>query len=252
MRMRKKPNLLPRMERCAAVLVREPETLRGCWRETYPGYDALWLELGCGKGRFTADTAEKNPAALLLAVEKVPDAMVVAMERAVDRGLSNVRFLDRDVALLPELFAPGEVDRVFLNFCDPWPKSRCAKNRLTAPGFLRLYADVLPAGGEIHFKTDNLPLFQWSLEQFAAEGWALREVTNDLHAGGTVRGVMTDYEAKFHAEGVKINRLVAVKTAETKSTADGVPPRLRNASLSDAKGRAESEAAFAAREETAE
>ncbi len=252
MRMRKKPNLLPRMERCAAVLVREPEPLRGHWRESFPGYDALWLELGCGKGRFTADTAEQNPTALLLAVEKVPDAMVVAMERAAERGLSNVRFLDRDVALLPELFAPGEVDRVFLNFCDPWPKSRCAKNRLTAPGFLRLYADVLPLGGEIHFKTDNLPLFQWSLEQFKAEGWDLGKVTNDLHAGGTVRGVMTDYEAKFHAEGVKINRLVAAKTAETRSTADGVPPRLRNASLSDAKGRAESKAAFAAREETAE
>ena len=248
MRMRKKPNLLPRMERTAAVLVREPETLRGAWRETFPGYDALWLELGCGKGRFTADTAAENPSALLLAVEKVPDAMVVAMERCVERGLENVRFLDRDAALLPELFAPGEVDRIFLNFCDPWPKSRCAKNRLTAPGFLRLYADVLPEGGELHFKTDNLPLFRWSEEQLAAEGWLLREVTNDLHAGGVIRGVMTDYEAKFHAEGVKINRLVAVKTAETKSTADGVPPRLRNASLSDAKGRAESAAAFAERE----
>ena len=238
MRIRKKPNLLPRMSRAAAVLATEPETLRGQWRTAFPGFSALHLELGCGKGRFTAETAAAAPDTLLVAVEKVPDAMVVAMERAVAKGLHNVKFIDRDVALLPELFAPGEVARIYLNFCDPWPKSRDAKHRLTAPGFLRLYADVLAPGGEIWFKTDNLPLFAWSLAQLAAEGWTLREVTNDLHANG-VCGVMTDYEAKFHAQGVKINRLVAVKTAETKTTAAGVPERLRNAALSDAKGKQE-------------
>ena len=247
MRMRKKPNLLPRMERAAAVFVSDPEAYAGHWREAFPGYAALRVELGCGKGRFTAETAAQNPDVLLIAVEKVPDAMVMAMERAVERGLENVRFLDRDVTLLPTLFAKGEADRVYINFCDPWPKSRCAKNRLTAPGFLRLYADTLPEGGEIHFKTDNLPLFEWSVEQFQAEGWALSEVTNDLHADG-VRGVMTDYEAKFHAQGVRINRLVAAKTAETKTTVAGTPERLRNASLRDAKGRADSLAAFEQKE----
>ena len=238
MRMRKKPNLLPRMERAAAVLVTEPETLRGKWRTANPGFAALHLELGCGKGRFTAETAAADPDTLLVALEKVPDAMVVAMERVVEKGLHNVKFIDRDAALLPELFAPGEVERIYLNFCDPWPKSRDAKHRLTAPGFLRLYADVLPLGGALCFKTDNLPLFQWSLEQFTAEGWALSEVTNDLHAGG-VCGVMTDYEAKFHAQGVKINRLVATRIQETKTTAAGTPERLRNAALSDAKGKQE-------------
>ena len=238
MRMRKKPNLLPRMERASAVLVREPETLRGAWLSAFPGYAALHLELGCGKGRFTAETAAAAPETLLVAVEKVPDAMVVAMERTVEKGLHNVKFVDRDVVLLPELFAPGEVERVYLNFCDPWPKSRDAKHRLTAPGFLRLYADVLPTGGELWFKTDNLPLFQWSLVQLEAEDWALSEVTNDLHAAG-VYGVMTDYEAKFHARGVKINRLVATKTEATKTTAAGTPERLRDAALSDAKGKQE-------------
>ena len=238
MRMRKKPNLLPRMERAAAVLVTEPEALRGAWRTLLPGCGALHLELGCGKGRFTAETAAAAPETLLVAVEKVPDAMVVAMERAVENGLHNVRFIDRDVVLLPELFAPGEAERIYINFCDPWPKSRDAKHRLTAPGFLRLYADVLADGGELWFKTDNRPLFDWSLEQFTAEGWSLSEVTNDLHAGG-VRGVMTDYESKFHAQGVKINRLVATKTAETKTTAAGTPERLRNAALADAKGKQE-------------
>ena len=238
MRMRKKPNLLPRMERASAVLVTEPERFRGAWLTQFPGCGALHLELGCGKGRFTAETAAAEPDSLLVAVEKVPDAMVMAMERAVAKGLHNVKFIDRDVALLPELFAPGEVERIYLNFCDPWPKSRDAKHRLTAPGFLRLYADALADGGELWFKTDNKPLFDWSLEQFTVEGWALSEVTNDLHVEG-ISGVMTDYEAKFHAQGVKINRLVAAKTAETKTTAAGVPERLRNAALSDAKGKQE-------------
>ena len=243
MRMRKKPNLVPRMARAGAVLEGEPERFRGRWLEAFPDCREVQVELGCGKGRFTADFCAHNPDTLLLAVEKVPDAMVMAMERAYERGLENVRFLHRDATALPEFLAPGEVQRLYINFCDPWPKSRCAKNRLTAPAFLRLYADALAPGGEIHFKTDNLPLFEWSVEVFTAEGWALRELTNDLHGGG-VTGVMTDYEAKFHAQGVKINRLVAIKTPKTKTTAAGIPERLRNASLSDAKGREASRAAF--------
>lgn len=230
MRIRKKANLGPRMEKCEAVLINAPENYPGKWRAAFPGYGRLWLELGCGKGAFTVDTAAQNPDALFLALEKVPDAMVMAMERVRDRELQNVRFLDRDAMLLPYLFAKGEVDRIYINFCDPWPRSHDAKHRLTAPGFLRKYADTLPLGGEIHFKTDNAPLFAWSLEQFKAEGWALSEVTNDLHANGP-RGVMTDYEAKFYSEGIAINRLVATRTAETKDTAAGEPPRMYNAGI---------------------
>ncbi len=212
--MRKKPNLIPRMERCAAVLESAPEERRGRWLRDFEGFSELHLELGCGKGRFTADMAGQNPRVLFAAVEKVPDAMVVAMERVCDRGLKNVRFLDRDAANLPEMFAPGEVSRIYINFPDPWPKKKQFKRRLTAASFQRLYAEVLVPGGEIWFKTDNLPLFEWSLEELRAGGWELREVTNDLHADG-VSGTMTDYEAKFHAQGVKINRLVAVKREGT-------------------------------------
>ena len=239
MRMRKKPNLIPRMERCAAVLMERPEEYRGRWTEAFPGYGAVRLELGCGKGRFTCGQAMAEPEALLLALEKVPDAMVVAMERVMEQHIPNVRFLDRDAGLLGELFAPGELDRLYINFCDPWPKSRDAKLRLTAPGFLRLYADALPVGGQIWFKTDNAPLFDWSIERFREEGWALSEVTHDLHADGPV-GIMTDYEAKFFEQGVRINRLAATRTADTKATAAGPVPRLRNASLTDARGAAES------------
>ena len=241
MRMRKKPNLIPRMERCAAVQIAAPESLRGRWGEEFSAYKELRLELGCGKGRFTCGEAAREPEALLLALEKVPDAMVVAMERVMEQHIPNVRFLERDAACLPDLFTPGEIQRLYINFCDPWPKSRDAKLRLTAPGFLRLYADALKEGGEIHFKTDNTALFDWSVGVFEDEGWALSEVTHDLHEHGTV-GVMTDYEARFTADGLKINRLVATKTADAKGTAAGVLPRLRGASLVDARGYAQSAA----------
>ena len=215
MRMRKKPNLIPRMEACAAVQVREPETCRGRWLETVPGCTALHLELGCGKGRFTVEMARQLPDTLLVAVEKVPDAMVVAMERVCEAGIGNVRFIDCDALRLPELFVPGEARRIYINFPDPWSKKKQFKRRLTAPSFLALYAQALPVGGEIWFKTDNTPLFDWSLEQFAACGWTLKEVTHDLHADGPV-GVMTDYEAKFYGQGLPINRCVAVREEETK------------------------------------
>lgn len=198
------------MERCAHVEIKDPAALKGAWMKNYPEYSFLWLELGCGKGRFTADTAEQNPRALLVAIEKVADAMIIGMERVFDRGIENVRFIDTDVLALPVIFAQAEVDRIFLNFSDPWPKNRDAKHRLTSPGFLELYEGVLKPEGEIHFKTDNLPLFEYSVETFVKEGWTLSEVTRDLHINGAV-GVMTDYEAKFYEQGVKINRLVAKK-----------------------------------------
>ena len=239
MRMRKRHNLAPRMEKCADLMIPDCTAYRGRWLEDIPGFERLYVELGCGKGRFTADTAAEMPGTLLLAVEKVPDAMIIAMERIRERGLANVRFIDGDAAALPQMLAPGEAARIYINFCDPWPKSRDAKLRLTAPAFLRMYADALPLGGEIHFKTDNTPLFDWSVEQFTAEGWELSELTHDLHKDGAV-GVMTDYEAKFYAEGLKINRVVARKTAATLGTAAGAVPRLRNASLNDARGAEES------------
>ena len=165
------------------------------------------VELGCGKGRFTVDTALSEPDVLLIAVEKVPDAMVVAMERCVNAGLTNVFFVDANADQLPQFFAPGEVDRIYLNFSDPWPSNRHAKRRLTHENFLVLYRGILKTGGKLCFKTDNRDLFEFSLFQFPKAGYDLSEVTRDLHSRG-ICGVMTDYEAKFHEQGVPINRCV--------------------------------------------
>ena len=210
MRMRKKPNLLLRMERCAQFLVQDPTKLRGHWRDLKPNARALWLELGCGKGRFSAEMAEQNPDVLYIALERVPDAMIVAMERCQAKGLDNIFFIDGDAALLRNYFAPDEVDLLFINFCDPWPGLKHARRRLTHEQFLILYRGILPNGGQIHFKSDNHDLFEWSLFQFPKAGFTLSQVTRDLHREG-IQGVITDYEEKFHLMGTPINRCVGTK-----------------------------------------
>ena len=178
MRMRKKPNLIPRMERCAAVQIRTPEDHKGRWAEEFSQYREIRLELGCGKGRFTCEQALREPDVLLLA-------------------------LDRDAELLPEMFAPGEISRLYINFPDPWPKKKQFKRRLTAPEFLDKYRALLPEGGAVWFKTDNGPLFDWSLESFRGCGWALADMPE-----GTP---MTDYEARFTEMGLPIHRVVATR-----------------------------------------
>ena len=210
MRMRKKPNLVPRMERCSQYLIQSPADQIGHWRDLKPDAKGVWLEIGCGKGRFSAETAAQNPDILYIALERVPDAMIVAMERCQAMGLTNVFFIDGDAALLRDYFAPNEVDRLYINFCDPWPSHKHARRRLTHVNFLVLYRGILAEGGQIHFKSDNRDLYEYSLFQFPKAGYVLSEVTRNLHEHG-ICGVMTDYEEKFHLMGTPINRCVGTK-----------------------------------------
>ena len=208
MRMRRRNNLAPRMEACESVWIHDPEALRGNWRSLMPDCRELRVEVGCGKGKFTVETAEAEPDVLLIAIERVQDALVLAMEAAIRKGLKNVFFVSLDAAKIDQFFADDEIDLLYINFCDPWPPKRQAKRRLTHGNFLKLYRKVLKDNGQIHFKTDNDPLFEWSIEEIPQFGFTLSEVTRDLHGSGQ-RGVMTDYEAKFYAEGKNINRCVA-------------------------------------------
>ena len=212
MRMRKKKNLERRMENCADLWIKDPVAQRGKWRDLMPQAQGLRLELGCGKGRFTAETAAAHPEDLYVAVERVPDAMVIAMERCREKGLHNVFFIDGDAACLSDYFVPDEVDLLYINFCDPWPSVKHSRRRLTHENFLRGYRQVLRDGGEIHFKSDNRDLFEWSLFQFPKAGFELSQVTRNLHEHG-VCGVMTDYEEKFYNLGTPINRCVGTKVA---------------------------------------
>ena len=209
MRMRRMRNLEPRMEKCSDYRILEPALRKGTWRALMPEAQGLWVEVGCGKGKFTAETAQANPDVLLIAVERCREAMVVAMEKAQSMGLKNVFFIDMDVALIEDIFAPEEIDRLFINFPDPWPRKKNAKRRLTHRGFLDKYCRVVKAGGEVHFKTDNAPLFEFSVEEFAACGLEVKNLTRNLHENGIV-GIMTGYEEKFHAMGTPINRCEVV------------------------------------------
>jgi tRNA (guanine-N7-)-methyltransferase len=209
--MRKKKNLDSRMERVSALLVADPYGHRGSWLTLRPESTELRLEIGCGKGTFTVETAKRHPEALFVAVERVADAIVMGMEKAAAEGVGNIAFVCDDAVRLGEMFAPGEVNLMYINFPDPWPSKKHAKRRLTYADFLKSYRDILSPGGQIHFKTDNRPLFDFSLTQFPLAGYTLSEVTNDLHADDP-NVIMTDFEARFSAEGVKINRCVATMT----------------------------------------
>ncbi|MBO2527741.1 MAG: hypothetical protein CW335_06170 [Clostridiales bacterium] len=205
MRMRKRNNLEPRMEACAAIWLRDAKSLRGKWRTLMPEAREIRVEVGCGKGKFTVETAAAEPDVLLIAVERVQEAMLLGMECALEMGLKNVFFLSLDAAEIEEYFADGEIDLLYLNFCDPWPRKKNAKRRLTYRTFLRKYQRILKRDGEIHFKTDNAALFEWSLEEFEACGLEIHNLTRDLHKNGPV-GIMTGYEEKFYELGTPINR----------------------------------------------
>ena len=207
MRMRRKPNLALRIERCAHLLVAKPEALRGCWLKEL-GFDELHVELGCGKGMFTVEAAKSEPDTLLVGLEMLTNVIVIALERTEQEKLQNVRFINGLADNLISFFAKDEISRIYINFCDPWPANRHAKRRLTGQRFLELYRRILHCGGEIQLKTDDLPLFEFSLCEFERCGFELSEITYNLHEHGAV-GVMTDYETKFYEQGKPIYRCVA-------------------------------------------
>jgi tRNA (guanine-N7-)-methyltransferase len=171
----------------------------------------LFLEIGCGKGAFINGLSEKYPDKRLLAVELVPDVLMMAMEKAFAAGLTNVRFHNGDAKELCNLLPPHSVNTIYLNFSDPWPKKRNAKRRLTSPLFLEMYKGLLAPDAVIYFKTDNIGLFEYSLETFAECGYTLSNVCYDLHNDAVLsaNNIQTEYEEKFSEKGFTINYLEA-------------------------------------------
>ncbi len=195
------------------------ERIAACKNITLEKYDdcacqfindgTLHIEIGCGKGRFITETAKNNPNVRYIAVEKVSNVIVLAMEKAVAGEIPNLRFMRGKFEALAESFPDKSVDRIYLNFSDPWPKKGYAKRRLTHGGFLEIYKRILKDDGEICFKTDNRELFDFSLESFPENGFTLSEVTFDLHNSDFEGNIMTEYEEKFSQMGFPICRLVA-------------------------------------------
>lgn len=213
MRMRKKKHTEERIEACGGVNVLNPEEHKGEWKKL-AGDRTLCLEIGCGKGSFVYGMAKKHPDKFFVAMEKVRDVIMLAMEKiTADSEINNVVFIAGDAEKLPEYFDVGEIDEIYLNFSDPWPKARHAKRRLTYRKFLEMYKGLLKDEGRIYFKTDNRPFFDFSLEEFPAAGYEMSDITFDLHASPyNDDNVVTEYEATFSARGYKINRLVAKKS----------------------------------------
>ncbi len=201
MRARKKKNAPQRLAACADYIITD--------REQMPS-GSVTVEIGCGKGGFICALAERYPDKQFVALEKISDVMMVACEKAKAMALPNVKFINCDAKDLLTYFAPGQVERIYLNFSDPWPKSGYYKRRLTYKSFLELYRQVLIPDGAIFMKTDNLPLFEFSLEQFSECGYRLDKVTDDLWNSEYAEGnIPTEYELRFHEMGIKINRLEA-------------------------------------------
>jgi len=206
--MRRKSGLDSRIERCERFIVTEPEKYYGHWLEDTV-FNELHIELGCGKGLFTAEKAKSEPDTLLVGLEKISNVLVIALERAMQEDLQNVRYINRLADDILSFFAANEVSRIYLNFSDPWPARRHAKRRLTGERFLEIYKNILRSGGEIHFKTDNLPLFEFSLSEFKHCGFTLSEISYNLHES-EIAGILTDYESKFYEQEIPINRCIAI------------------------------------------
>lgn len=191
---------------------------KGRWREYFGNGNPLRVELGMGKGRFINEMSLRHPDINFIGVDRYDELLRRAGEMALRlRGEApgdmprNLALVRHNVEHIEEMFEPGEVDRIYLNFSDPWPKKRHAKRRLTHPSFLEKYKRILPAGGEIHLKTDSLLLFEYSLNTFSEVGFRLRNITFDLHRDGPpADNVMTEYEEKFVNRGMPIYRCEAI------------------------------------------
>lgn len=210
MRLRKKPWVAERIQEFPHILVNKPSLYKGRWHRFFENDNPLHAELGTGKGRFITTLAQHNPAINYIGMEYMQDVIYYAARKADDKELKNIALLCFDVNHILDIFHCGEISRLYINFCDPWPKKRHAKRRLTHHGFLSRYAQILAPGGEIHFKTDNEQLFAYSLNEFAAERqFQLKNITFDLHNSEFSGNVMTEYEEKFSSRGMKIFRCEA-------------------------------------------
>ena len=194
------------------------EACPGTWHEIFGNDHPIHIEIGMGKGRFLMDMARLYPEINFIGIEKYSSVLLRAVQKLEEEELPNVRLIRMDAEDLENVFAQGELDRIYLNFSDPWPKARHAKRRLTSREFLKRYEQVLKKEGAVEFKTDNRGLFEFSLEEVKESDWNLEVCTFDLHHDEElVKGnVMTEYEEKFSSMGNPICKLVAKQGAHTK------------------------------------
>lgn len=210
MRIRPKKNREARMKKVSYLLAKTDEDGVLDIIPTFSENKNLFLEIGCGKGAFVTELSRRYPEVNILAVERVQDVMMMAMEKADREECENIAFSSENADRIDILLPEKSVDKMFLNFSDPWPRKKNAKRRLTSPLFLERYKHILKDGARIYFKTDNIGLFEYSLETFKEAGFTLENVCYDLHSSEmNETNIMTEYEKNFSSQGFTINYLEA-------------------------------------------
>ena len=221
MRMRKKKHLIERLDAVNDLIlplkehnpdIRHAADIPSFYNitEIFGNENPLHLEIGCGKGQFIAEMAKRNPNINYIAIEVCDDVAVLALEKVKAEGLSNVRFMITGAEYLCKYIKDNSVERIYLNFSCPFPKTRYAKHRLTSLLFLDIYKHILKSGGEIHQKTDNMHFFEFSIENYTEVGFKLKNLSLDLHNSGFEGNIVTEYEQRFLDLGQPIYRLEAV------------------------------------------
>ena len=209
MRVRKRKGAEEHLANHPQYVILEPEAAKGKWHELFGNDNPVHIEVGSGKGAFITGMAQQNPNINYIGIDIQLSVLSYALDKVLASGAENVKLLRVDGSSLTNYFEDGEVDMMYLNFSDPWPKSRHEKRRLTYKTFLDTYKQILPENGEIHFKTDNRGLFEYSLASFSQYGMVINKVWLDLHASDYEGNVMTEYERKFSEKGQVIYRVEA-------------------------------------------
>lgn len=211
MRRRKKPGSKEKLLSYTNYICIEPEKHKGNWDNYFRSNDTIHAEFGTGRGQFITTLAEQNPHINYIGIEIKEEVLLKAVEKAVEKKLTNIVFLWADINKIEDIFEDKELDRIYINFCDPWPKKRWEKRRLTHRSFLQKYKNMLKDSGEVHFKTDNEGLFEFSLNELSFQDFKLSNITFDLHRSTSEPIVTTEYEDKFSSMGMRIYRCEGTK-----------------------------------------
>ena len=194
-------------------VVHEPKLLKGKWKARFENDHPIYIEIGMGKGRFIMDSARANPDINYIGIEKYSAVLLRAIQKMEEDPLPNVKLIRMDADEITDVFDKGEIDRIYLNFSDPWPKDRHAKRRLPSGAFLKRYDEILKTGGTIEFKTDNRELFDFAVEELEESPFKAERITYDLHNDPDmmIGNIMTEYEEKFSSKGNPICKYELVR-----------------------------------------
>ncbi len=209
MRLRHKPGAADQVKQNAHYVIPNPSEQKGKWKEVFQNDQPIHIEVGTGRGRFMVGMAQANPYINYIGIEKYTSVVSDALDKLIEAEVPNLKLLNVDAQKLTDFFEDGEIDRVYLNFSDPWPKVRHEKRRLTYKTFLNMYQQILKNDGEIHFKTDNQDLFEFSIMSMANYGMTMHFLSLDLHNSDFEGNIMTEYEEKFSSKGNRIYRVEA-------------------------------------------